>query len=951
MEINQEFLRLLELLNLYNVGDLVSAIEIKETAKNLTDKTEGETKELLERISSYFTTLIKEGPTDKTEAEIKSFRDLLLQHLKPTEGEKTESTNTEQPSETGESEEEEIITIGQDEVEVLVTFLNESLEHLQGIEEKILKLESEFDIELVNSIFRPVHSIKGSSGYFGFKKIKALSHILENLLDELRDEKIEADSDLIDLLLESTDTLNRMIEKLHTDVTHATEKSEGESIIIREPEENVDALIDRIKKFTEEAKTEQQKTKQTEEIVWEIENLREDLKQNFIEEAYDHFDHIESILLAMEEEGGGIDKYDDLFRSLHSLKGNSRLLLSTLNLTEEENKNHILNYFQEISHLAEAIIHYRRDTQSPLTEEEHDILLDTVDTLKAVTRYIETGEREDITPKELIAALKETYDKREASTVKGGETTSKPEKSTQISTTTAGDARALSFSNTMTQSIQMVKIAIENLRAGVNKERSLEMLNRAFQNMKKLGKSVSHNLLIEECDRGLSAVKELSGKSGDEETKLINRIENVMNTIAEKGDRRQAATVKEAIKKITAKEEVKPSTQFIKVSENQLNNLMNLVMELVVIKNNFIEVTKDIKSASSIDTLKEDIKTISQNIGKVTYDLQNSVMQMRMVPVGTIFSRFPRLVRDLSKAMNKKIRLEIHGEDTKLDKTIIDALADPLVHIIRNSVDHGISTPQERIKNGKPEIGTITLSAYNMGQNVVIEVKDDGRGIDPEKIKKKALEKGLVDEEKIKNYSEKDLFNLIFLPGFSTAEKVTDVSGRGVGMDVVKTNIEKLSGSIELDSIVGVGTTIRLKLPLTLAITKGLEITISDDNYYIPIDYVLESVKIPFKNVKKYRDMRIVFIRGEILPLYSLKEILGYGNEEDDFTDKERIINIVVLIVKGKKIALWVDEFTRESEFVIKPIPPTVGNIESFSGLTITGRGKIILVIDPLKIF
>ncbi len=945
METNQQIFRLLELLNLYKPGDLVSAVEIKETSEELIGKTEGEIKDSIARINSYFTTLIKEGPKENTEDDIKNFKESLLQHTEHT---------TPPPEESFSKEAEETIIISQDERDVLITFLNESLEHLEGIEQKILKLESEFDVELVNSIFRPVHSIKGSSGYFGFKKIKALSHVLENLLDELRNERINADSDLVDLLLESTDTLNKMIEQLHADVTG---KNQGESIVIEEPKEDIANLIERIKNFTEQAKKQQEKARKTEEIIWDIKNLREDLKQNFIEEAYDHFDHMESILLAMEENGAGIDKYDDLFRSLHSLKGNSRLLLSTLNLTEEESKNHILNYFQEISHLAEAIIHYRRDTQSFLTEEEHDILLDTIDTLKVITRYIETGEREEITPRDLITALKETYESRETSTIKVETSGEKTVKSGFPPTRTDStlDARAFSFSNTMTQSIQMVKIAIENLRQGINKERSLEMLNRAFQNMRKLGKSVNHNLLTEECDKGLGVVKQLSekesGKNREKETQLIDQIEQIMNIIAEKGDRRQAATVKEAIKKITTKEDVKPTTQFIKVSETQLNNLMNLVMELVVIKNNFIEVAKDIKNASSIDSIKEDIKTISQNIGKVTYDLQNSVMQMRMVPVGTIFSRFPRLVRDLSKAMDKKIKLEIFGEDTKLDKTIIDALADPLVHIIRNSVDHGISTPEQRVKNGKPEIGTITLSAYNMGQNVVIEIKDDGRGIDPEKIKEKALEKGLIDEEKLKNYSEKDLFNLIFLPGFSTAEKVTDVSGRGVGMDVVKTNIEKLSGSIELDSIVGVGTTIRLKLPLTLAITKGLEISVSNDNYYIPIDYVLESVKIPFKNVKKYRDMRIVFIRGEILPLYSLKEILGYGREEDDFTDKEQIINIVVLIVKGKKVALWVHKFTRESEFVIKPIPSTVGNVDSFSGLTITGRGKIILVIDPLKIF
>ncbi len=924
---NNQLSRIVELLNTYREGDLVTAMSIVELTGSIIDKTEGELKKILKDINNYFTETMKLGSPASVIEDVENFKKAIEEHLDTTKETQTMSNSNIQN--------ENNVTINKDEIDVPTTFINESLEHLQGIEQKILKLESDFNLDLVNSIFRPVHTIKGTAGYFGFNKIKTLSHTLETLLDNLRNEKIEVTSELIDILLESTDLLNKMIENLQSTVYDIPE---GENITIEESDESIEELVEKIKNYSTEQQT-QNTPEQGEEIIWDIKELREDLKNNFIEEAYDHFDNIESILLAIEEKRAGIDKYDDLFRSLHSLKGNSRLLLSTLSLPENKIQKHILNYFQEISHLAEAIIHKRRDTGSFLTEEEHDILLDTVDTLKSITKYIETGEKEEITPIELIKALKEIQKSKEHNT-----TTQK----TIEKQTNQPDAKAFSFSNTMTQSVQMIQIAIDNLKEGINKNKSLDMLTRAFNNISKLGKSVNHTLLTEESEKAFKLIEDIS--KGIDEKQKVKRLEEILSTIAERGDRRQAATVKEQIKKITTKETTKPTTQFIKIPEHQLSTLMNLVMELVVIKNNFMEVAKEIRNTGSIDEIKDDIKTISQNISKVTYDLQNSVMQMRMVPVGTIFSRFPRLVRDLSKAMNKKIKLEISGEDTKLDKTIIDALADPLVHIIRNSVDHGIDTPEQRIKNGKPEIGTISLSAYNQGQNVIIEIKDDGRGIDPNKIKKKALEKGLIEEEKLSHYTEKELLNLIFLPGFSTAEKVTDVSGRGVGMDVVKTNIEKLSGSIELDSIVGVGTTIRLKLPLTLAITKGLEITVANDNYYVPIDYVLESVKVPFKNIKKYRDTRIVFIRGEILPLYSLKELLGYGKEKE-IPDKEEIVKIVVLVVKGKKVALWVDEFTRESEFVIKPIPSTVGNIDSFSGLTITGKGKIILVIDPLKIF
>jgi two-component system chemotaxis sensor kinase CheA len=329
----------------------------------------------------------------------------------------------------------------------------------------------------------------------------------------------------------------------------------------------------------------------------------------------------------------------------------------------------------------------------------------------------------------------------------------------------------------------------------------------------------------------------------------------------------------------------------------------------------------------------------------ITTEMQETIMKTRMQPIGTVFNKFPRIVRDLAKALGKKVNLHLEGTETELDRSIIETIKDPLTHLIRNAIDHGIEPPSERIQLGKPQEGNLILRAYQEGGQVVIEVDDDGRGIDIEKIKKKAIEKGFMSYEEADRASEKELLNLIFKPGFSTAETVTQLSGRGVGMDVVKANIEKLGGSIEINTVLGKGTNVKIKIPLTLAIIPALIVTSGDYRYAIPQVNLKELVNVdPDKDLLKVGNTEFYRLRGEIIPVLRLSEVLKVNGK----TKEQR--NLVILNTGERFIGLLVDKIFASEEIVVKPLGRWFKNIPIYSGATIMGDGKLALILDVISL-
>ena len=389
--------------------------------------------------------------------------------------------------------------------------------------------------------------------------------------------------------------------------------------------------------------------------------------------------------------------------------------------------------------------------------------------------------------------------------------------------------------------------------------------------------------------------------------------------------------------------------QTIRVDIERLDMLLNLVGELVINRTRISDIAltldRSLRGAhlngvgELIAPLAKDLQDSSALLARTTNEIQESIMKVRMVPIGQVFDRFPRLVRDIAKARGKEVQLQISGAETDLDKTIVDEVGEPLMHLLRNCVDHGLEDPETRVKRGKTRHGTIALNAYHEGNQIIIEVADDGGGIDLEKVRLRGIKQGLISESD--KPSDREIIELIFTPGFSTAETISDVSGRGVGMDVVKKNISRLKGVFDVDTQPGVGTTFTMKLPLTLAIIQALLVRVVDELYAIPLDSVIESQRVEMADVRTVHGAEVITLRGQVVPLVRIADFFELGGERDP----EKVM-IVIVGLQGRQVGLVVDGFQGEQEIVIKPLSDVIGRIPGISGATILGNGSISLIID-----
>ena len=393
--------------------------------------------------------------------------------------------------------------------------------------------------------------------------------------------------------------------------------------------------------------------------------------------------------------------------------------------------------------------------------------------------------------------------------------------------------------------------------------------------------------------------------------------------------------------------------QTIRVDIGRLDLLLNLVGELVINRTRIADIAGTLERAltdknkaaglnghaKDLAPLAKELADSSALLARTTNEIQESIMKVRMVPIGQVFDRFPRLVRDVAKARGKEVQLYVSGADTDLDKTIVDEVGEPLMHLLRNCVDHGIEPPDERERRGKRRYGTITLNAYHEGNQIIVEVSDDGNGIDLEKVRARGIKQGLISaDEKL---SDREIVELIFTPGFSTADAISDVSGRGVGMDVVKKNITRLKGVFDVNTVPGSGTTFTIKLPLTLAIIQALLVRVVDELYAIPLDSVIESQRIEMDDVRTVHGSEVITLRGQVVPLVRVADFFELGGERDP--DK---VMIVIVGLQGRQVGLVVDSFQGEQEIVIKPLSDVMGHIAGISGATILGNGSISLIID-----
>ncbi|MFP6317329.1 chemotaxis histidine kinase/response regulator CheAY2 [Helicobacter pylori] len=650
----------------------------------------------------------------------------------------------------------------------------------------------------------------------------------------------------------------------------------------------------------------------------------QEIMEDFLIEAFEMNEQLDQDLVELEHNPEDLDLLNRIFRVAHTIKGSS----SFLNL----------NILTHLTHNMEDVLNRARKGEIKITPDIMDVVLRSIDLMKTLLVTIrDTGsdtnngkeneieeavkQLQAITSQNLEGAketsgAKEAPQKENKEEAKGEIKENKAKAPTTENTSSdnpLADEPDLDYANMSAEEVEAEIERLLNKRQEADKERRAQKKQEAKPKQEEQAKPKQEVTLTKEPP------KTETPKAPKTETKAKTKADTEENKAPSIG-----------------------VEQTVRVDVRRLDHLMNLIGELVLGKNRLIRIYSDVEERYDGEKFLEELNQVVSSISAVTTDLQLAVMKTRMQPVGKVFNKFPRMVRDLSRELGKSIELIIEGEETELDKSIVEEIGDPLIHIIRNSCDHGIEPLEERRRLNKPETGKVQLSAYNEGNHIVIKISDDGKGLDPVMLKEKAIEKGVISERDAEGMSDREAFNLIFKPGFSTAKVVSNVSGRGVGMDVVKTNIEKLNGIIEIDSEVGVGTTQKLKIPLTLAIIQALLVGVQEEYYAIPLSSVLETVRISQDEIYTVDGKSVLRLRDEVLSLVRLSDIF----KVDAILESNSDVYVVIIGLADQKIGVIVDYLIGQEEVVIKSLGYYLKNTRGIAGATVRGDGKITLIVD-----
>ncbi len=958
------------------------------------------------------------------------------------------------------------------DAEIFADFIVEAREHLETIEPNLLELEKCPDnLDLLNEIFRPMHSLKGASGFLGLNRINQLAHRCENILDEVRHAKMTMTSGIMDIILASTDALRQMLDFLESDNTDEGVPIEGLVTEIDTLMENNGNVVPTPapQDASEEPPAEEQQT--SEEVATSSEALgnaqdtasaddapsaktlkksdkspkewisafpfREPYKltafgeghlKDFVDESREIVENLNTGLLSLEEKSEGQDELiNDIFRFFHNLKGNSGIIgYSEINA---------------LTHEAETVLNNMRKGEVQPSHELIDLLLFVVDILELLVEAIDCSEG-TATPPDTSQVL---HQLREA--LAGGPVMLPPSMYEDANGTSEGDgAKAESttsvvapavvamgaddddremFRLTVAQQLEIIRACMETLQGDSSHKPSIDAIYRCLVAIKNAcnfvelpdiqiyaertagivdsarSSDMDFGLLLDMLGQEVGIIKEMVIKELDGASLEIPATTASTEEKAEKepqeaspapqepvadtkpaeakpaeakpAEAKPAETKPDSQKEASATAAAKPAatapaakpaakpaaagepakssaSSTIRVDHEKLDHLMNLIGELIINRNRYTLIARHLEDANS----DVDIQHVAQSLSETTYamarisdDLQDTIMKVRMVPVASVFSRFPRLVRDLSRKSGKEVDLILEGEETELDKSVVEVIGDPLVHLIRNSVDHGIEAQEDRIAAGKPVKGRVVLRAFHKGNSVAIEIEDDGKGIDPDKMREVAIRKGIITPEDAKLLDDREAMELIFAPGFSSAEAITDISGRGVGMDVVRTNIKNLKGSVNISSEIGKGTRFTLLLPLTLAIIDALMVNVAEEMFAIPLDAVSETTKIDAELLTDINGRKAVTLRGEVLGIIELSEILNLPQPDVE----PDVLSVVVIHDNGRRLGIVVDRLLERQEVVIKPLGSYLGDLKGISGATIMGDGSVILILDPHEIY
>ena len=685
----------------------------------------------------------------------------------------------------------------------------------------------------------------------------------------------------------------------------------------------------------------------------------------FIDESSEHLQNLSDCIMTLENEPENKDTINEVFRAAHSLKG----MAGTMGFKRMQTLTHDMeNVFQEV-----------RSEKIKVDSAMIDLLFECLDALDKYLENIKETSDEGTEDNEII--IKELNDfiaKAQGKVVEEPKEEIKEESVVQEVPgaeakyndveLTEDEKAAVETAITAGKKIYGLTVHIEKdclLKAAraflvfraveelghiiVNRPSALDVEDEKFEldfsfwlvsdeSIDKIihaAKNVSE--IAEVVGSEINIKKEAEAEVEVEEKKeeVVVEEEQTTPVVKEPVKAQETATTPTTAKKQAP---AKPATnRTIRVDIEKLDALMNQVSELLIAKNSLVSISASEGGNFANQGFREQVESLE----RITTNLHESVMKVRMVPIESVVNKFPRMIRDLSRSLNKKMELYMTGEDTELDRTVVDQIGDPLQHLLRNSADHGLESSEVRLERGKPETGTIFLNAYQEGNNVIIQVGDDGNGIDVEAVQRKAIERGVITEEQANNMSEKEIVNLLFMPSFSMAKKITDISGRGVGLDVVKSNIEALGGDVEVKTKLGEGSTFTVRLPLTLAIIQALLVTIRDEKYAIALGSITNIEDIPVKDIKYVEAKEVIHLRGNVIPLIRLDRVL-------DIEPKEEPENLTVVIVKrgDSQAGLVVDGLMGQTEIVIKSLGKYISGNKLISGATILGDGEVALILD-----
>lgn len=825
---------------------------------------------------------------------------------------------------------------------LLEQFLIESRDFLQGIGEKLLELENTPEDEaLINELFRLVHTLKGNSGLFDFPEMTRVLHASEDLLDAVRTGKVAYTRELVDILLDAMDFVSMLCDEIETEGTIKLDHADQSSRLaasIRQLIEDGDSDKNAIE-AVEDSEKEDFQVNRIEELSVIPEDVLMEAYPLVIEGKdihYIRYTPSEECFYQGEDplylvrQIPGLLWHDISCRhpwpSLEEMDAYLCNLVFTMLVacSKEEIAEHFRYVMDQVeivplkSQELEALSGGQSDRSTSLSSENQTTELAYEEKSRGDFISLSKAERELV--REIINIQHHIL--------------SLPDDVEWFNGRLKAVAKTLSAC-----CVKMgKKDAIPEL------ESSLNEAIRIYNSQPLLAWLEKH--LRGDLEPESEGIKQLS--QNDADMNIDSETASVHASVVRENTKTVHSVKMATEKRSGRRTEDRLTSRILKVDQTKIDRLMNLIGEMVVSKNALPYLASKAEDIYGIRELSREIKSHYSVINRIVEEMQDAIMQVRMVPVASVFQRFPRLVRDIANKLCKEVELIIEGEGTEADKNVIESLADPLIHIIRNSLDHGIEPPEERIKAGKPAKGRLSIRAVQESDRVIIEISDDGRGIDPEYIKLKAYEKGIINEATLEHITDQEAINLIMAAGFSTAETVSDLSGRGVGMDVVRNAVEKVKGEIQIASEKGKGTRITLSLPLSMAVTNVMIVQSEGRKFGVPMDMVVETVRIVQQDVSVIKDKKITVLRNHVIPLFNLNDLLGINRPQKLNEDGE----LAVLVVKtySGNVGIVVDEFYETTDIILKPMEGILADIRAYAGTALLGDGSVLIVLNPKEL-